>query len=39
LENYQEEKGVRVPEVLVPHVGVDFIPYVKPVPKFQNEKK
>ncbi len=33
LENYQEEKGVRVPEVLVPFVGVDFIPYVKPVPK------
>jgi len=38
LENYQEEKGVRVPEVLVPHLGVDFIPYTKPVPKFASEK-
>ncbi len=33
LENYQEEKGVRVPEVLVPYVGTDFIPYTKDVPK------
>lgn len=33
LENYQEEKGVRVPEVLVPFMGTDFIPYTKPVPK------
>lgn len=33
LENYQEEKGVRVPEVLVPYVGLDFIPYTKPIPK------
>lgn len=33
LENYQEEKGVRVPEVLVPYIGMDFIPYTKPVPK------
>lgn len=28
LENYQTEEGVRVPDVLIPYVGVDFIPYV-----------
>ena len=33
LENYQQEKGVRVPEVLVPLMSTDFIPYTKPVPK------
>jgi seryl-tRNA synthetase len=33
LENYQEENGVRVPEVLVPFVGTDFLPYKKPMPK------
>lgn len=33
LENYQTEKGVKVPEVLIPFVGTDFIPYTKPVPK------
>ena len=33
LENYQEEKGVRVPEVLVPFMGTDFIPYKNPMPK------
>jgi seryl-tRNA synthetase len=27
LENYQTETGLRVPEVLVAYVGVDFIPY------------
>ncbi len=27
LENYQTETGLRVPEVLVPFVGVDFIPF------------
>jgi hypothetical protein len=27
LENYQTEKGLNVPEVLRPYVGVDFIPY------------
>ena len=27
LENYQTEKGLNVPEVLRPFVGVDFIPY------------
>lgn len=32
LEVYQEETGVRVPEVLQPFIGTDFIPYVNPVP-------
>ena len=27
LENYQTEEGVRVPKVLQPYVGTDFIPY------------
>lgn len=27
LENYQEKEGVRVPAVLVPFVGTDFLPY------------
>lgn len=36
LENYQTEEGVKVPEVLVPFVGTDFIPYVtKNVPKIK----
>lgn len=41
LENYQTETGVRVPEVLIPYVGTDFIPYVKPVPEIEkkDEKK
>ena len=39
LENYQTEKGVRVPDVLIPHVGMDFIPYVNPVPKMKEEPK
>ena len=39
LENYQTEKGVRVPEVLIPHVGTDFIPYTQPIPKTVEEKK
>jgi len=29
LENYQTPEGVRVPEVLIPFVGTDFIPYIK----------
>eukprot|EP01015_Nassula_variabilis_P034371 TRINITY_DN844_c0_g1_i2.p1 TRINITY_DN844_c0_g1~~TRINITY_DN844_c0_g1_i2.p1 ORF type:complete len:212 (-),score=56.37 TRINITY_DN844_c0_g1_i2:105-740(-) len=34
LENYQTEKGVKVPEVLIPFMhGQDFIPYTKEVPK------
>lgn len=32
LENYQEEEGLRVPEVLIPFVGTDFIKYTKPIP-------
>jgi len=27
LENYQTETGVKVPEVLIPFVGTDFLPY------------
>lgn len=27
LENYQTEDGLKVPEVLQPYVGTDFIPY------------
>jgi len=33
LENYQTEKGIIVPEVLRIYVGVDFIPFTKPIPK------
>lgn len=29
LENYQTETGVRVPTVLQPLVGTDFIPYTE----------
>ena len=29
MENYQEPDGVRVPKVLVPYVGTDFLPYKK----------
>lgn len=29
LENYQTEEGVKVPAVLIPYVGTDFIPYIK----------
>ena len=29
LENYQTPEGVKVPKVLQPFVGTDFIPYVK----------
>lgn len=39
LENYQEKDGVRVPEVLVPFVGVDFIPYVKKMPTKEDFEK
>jgi len=27
LENYQTDKGVKVPEVLIPYVGLEFLPY------------
>ena len=33
LENYQTEKGIVVPKVLVPFLEMDFIPYTKPIPK------
>ena len=33
LENYQTEKRVMVPKVLVPFMGTDLIPYTKPIPK------
>ncbi len=44
LENYQTEKGLNVPEVLRPYVGVDFIPYIdellpKTVLKSDDKKK
>ena len=29
LENYQTEAGVKVPTVLQPYVGTDFIPYIE----------
>lgn len=33
LENYQTATGIRIPPVLVPFMqGIDFIPFVKPVP-------
>lgn len=28
LENYQTEEGLWVPEVLIPYVGTDFLPYL-----------
>lgn len=31
LENYQTEDGVKVPKVLQPYVGTDFIPYNKDI--------
>ena len=33
LENYQTPEGVRVPKVLIPYVGTDFIKYTQPMPK------
>lgn len=27
LENYQTEKGLRIPDVLIPFIGEDFIEY------------
>jgi seryl-tRNA synthetase len=29
LENYQTPEGIKVPEVLIPYVGTDFIPFIK----------
>ncbi|KAL3761158.1 hypothetical protein ACHAWU_000253 [Discostella pseudostelligera] len=41
LENYQEENGVRVPEVLVPYMGgIDFLPFERgPMEATKGEKK
>jgi seryl-tRNA synthetase len=41
LENYQEENGVRVPEVLVPYMGgIDFLPFERgPMEASKFEKK
>lgn len=39
LENYQTPEGVRVPKVLVPYVGTDFIKYTQPMPKKEKEDK
>jgi len=33
LENYQTKDGIKVPEVLIPFVGTDFIKFTKPIPK------
>lgn len=41
LENYQEENGLRIPEVLQPFMGTDFLPYKeeeKPKDKKKEEK-
>ena len=40
LENYQEENGVRVPEVLVPFMGgIDFMPFERgPMEASKGEK-
>jgi seryl-tRNA synthetase len=36
LENYQTEKGIKVPEALQPFMGgLDFIPFVQEPPKGQ----
>eukprot|EP00340_Litonotus_pictus_P007578 CAMPEP_0170517002 /NCGR_PEP_ID=MMETSP0209-20121228/3098_1 /TAXON_ID=665100 ORGANISM="Litonotus pictus, Strain P1" /NCGR_SAMPLE_ID=MMETSP0209 /ASSEMBLY_ACC=CAM_ASM_000301 /LENGTH=440 /DNA_ID=CAMNT_0010802121 /DNA_START=152 /DNA_END=1474 /DNA_ORIENTATION=- len=40
LENYQTPEGVKVPTVLQPYVGTDFIPYKKELlPGFKEEKE
>jgi len=40
LENYQTETGLKVPEVLIPFVGTDFIPYItEKLPGFGKEEK
>ncbi|EGR34499.1 seryl-tRNA synthetase, putative [Ichthyophthirius multifiliis] len=33
LENYQEKEGIRVPDVLQPYVGIDFIKFKHEQPK------
>lgn len=40
LENYQEENGLRVPDVLQPFIGADFLPYKEEdKPKEKKEDK
>jgi seryl-tRNA synthetase len=42
LENYQTENGLRVPAVLQPFIGTDFLPYKeedKPKEKAKKEEK
>lgn len=40
VENYQTEEGIRVPDVLIPYVGTEFIPYIKErLPGYEKEKK
>jgi len=39
LENYQEEKGIRIPDCLLPFMmGIDFIPFVNKPPKMDKEE-
>jgi len=39
VENYQTPEGLKVPEVLIPFVGVDFIPYKKAVKRDASKDK
>lgn len=40
LENYQDEGGVKVPEVLQPFMGgLDYLKFVRPAPKLKAPKK
>lgn len=40
LENYQEEDGIRIPEVLLPYMGgKTFFPFVRPPPENKTKKK
>jgi len=40
LENYQTDKGIKVPRVLVPFMaGMEFIPFVKAPPKDEEAEK
>lgn len=40
LENYQDDKGVNVPEVLQPYMGgMTHIPFVRPAPKLKVTKR
>lgn len=35
LENFQTEDGIKVPDVLVPFMGMEFIPFVRDAPKLK----